>query len=104
MDGMHAIGIHIIRKAAAAADPGYDHDILAGNTQGRHYFLHLCQDGIITASRTPSHFLVSGKILGCQWGYYCGFTHNFGLTTNLQQIPKCSMRKIARKAIIMLPA
>src|SRR5665811_1172036 len=56
MDRVHTIGIHIVRKPAAAANARNDHNIFPGKTQGGHHFLHLCKDGIIAAPGTPAHF------------------------------------------------
>ena len=39
-------------------------DVFAGNTQRRHYFLYLGQNRIIATTRTPSNFLVGGKVFG----------------------------------------
>jgi hypothetical protein len=64
MYGMHAIGVHIVWEPAATADTGNDDDILPGNSQGRHYLLDLRQNGIVSATRAPTNFLVGGKILG----------------------------------------
>src|SRR5688572_19671510 len=75
MDGMHTIGIHIIGKAAAAANAGNYNNIFAGYTKGRHHFLYLGQDGIITATRAPAYFLVGDKILGGKGWDCCCITH-----------------------------
>src|SRR5450432_4146531 len=64
MDGMHAIGIHVIRETAAAADTRNDNNIFPGYTHCWHHFLHLRKYRIITATRAPAYFLVSDKIPG----------------------------------------
>ena len=66
MNGMHTIGIHIIRKPAAATNAGNNNNIFARNTDLRHYFLNLRKNGIISTSGAPAHFLVSSKIFGRQ--------------------------------------
>jgi hypothetical protein len=55
---MHPIGIHIVRKPAAATDTRNDDDILPGDPQGRHDLLDLRENRIIPATRTPTNFLV----------------------------------------------
>src|SRR5258708_28039012 len=66
MDGMHSIGIHIIGKPAATTNTGYDHYIFPGDPQPGHDLLHLRQDRIIPATRTPANFLVGSKIFSRQ--------------------------------------
>src|SRR5574343_604935 len=61
---VHAVGIHVIREAAAASDTTNHHNIFPGNSHGRHDFLNLCEDGIIAATRTPANLLIGGKIFG----------------------------------------
>jgi len=73
---VHAIGIHIIGKAAAAADARYDNDIFARYPELGHHFLHLRQDGIVTTSGTPADFLIRGEILcGKRSGRWSGGNH-----------------------------
>ena len=64
MNAVHAIGIHVIRKPAAATDTAYNHNILSGNTERGHYFLHLCKNGIIAAAGAPAYFLICREIFG----------------------------------------
>src|SRR6185312_3943814 len=66
MDGMHPVGAHIIWKAAAAADARNDDDVLAGDSEGRHHLLNLCEDGVIYAARAPAHFLVRSEVFCSQ--------------------------------------
>lgn len=68
VDGVHAIGIHIIGKAAAAADTGYDHYIFTGDAKGRHHLLHLRQDGVVSTTRAPAYFLIGGEVFGGKSG------------------------------------
>src|SRR5688572_33479855 len=81
VNGVQSICVHVIGEPAAATDAGNDHNVLAGDAKCWHYFLHLCQDGIITAARAPAHFLVCRKILrrkGRLW--QCSrFTHTANL-------------------------
>ena len=63
MNAMHAIGIHVVREAAATADTGNDRDIFPGDAKRGHDLLHLRQDGVISAAGAPAYFLVSYKIL-----------------------------------------
>ncbi len=63
---VESIGVHVIRKPAAAPDAG-DKDGFAaiGAELGQHLF-HLRQDRIIPAARAPADFLVAGIIRGFQ--------------------------------------
>src|SRR3990172_13072936 len=62
MDGVESVGIHVIGKTAGTADPRNEDDVLPWDAQFtanfRHDALHLCQDGIITTTRTPTDILV----------------------------------------------
>src|SRR5579872_2472939 len=68
MDGVHPVGVHVIRKPATATDAGNNDDVLAGDSEGRHYLLYLCENGIISAARAPANFLIGGKVLRGQGG------------------------------------
>src|SRR5580704_12669097 len=63
VDRMHPIGVHVIWKPAAAADTRYNHDVLPGYSQRRHYLLDLGKDRIVAATRAPAYFLVGSEIL-----------------------------------------
>src|SRR5690606_22588388 len=70
VDGMHSVGVHVIRKAAAATDSRYDHDIFARNVQCWHYLLHLREYGVIPTTGTPTHFLIGGEVFRGEGGCY----------------------------------
>lgn len=74
VDGVHAVRIHIIWEAAAAADSGDDHNIFFGDPQSGHDLLYLRQDGIVAAARAPAYFLVTREIL-CRQRRGCSYTH-----------------------------
>src|SRR5688572_4942965 len=84
MDRVHTIRVHIIGEAAAAADTGNDYDVFLRNTQTRHNLLHLCQNGIVSATGAPAYFLVGGKIFWRQSGC-CSFTHRYIITAKLSE-------------------
>ena len=62
VDGVHPVGVHVVREPARAADAGNEHDVLARNAEARHQFLSLGQYRIIAAARTPPHRLIAGEI------------------------------------------
>ena len=62
MDRMDAVGVHVIRKPARAADAGDEHDLLARHAQRRQHFFHLGQNRVVAATGAPAHILVAGKI------------------------------------------
>lgn len=66
MDRVHPECIHVVRKTAATTDTGNKNNIFPRYPQRGHHFLYLGQDGIIATTRTPTYFLVRGKIFGCQ--------------------------------------
>src|SRR5438132_326295 len=69
MYGMETIGIHVVRKAAGAADSGDEDIVFTRNSEFRHHLLNLRQDRIVATARTPADFLVGYKILTCQLHY-----------------------------------
>src|SRR5262249_40669749 len=63
VDGVKAIGVHVVREPARAADPGDEDDVLLGDAEVGHRLLHGAQDGVVTASRAPPDVLVGLEIL-----------------------------------------
>src|SRR5258708_14030992 len=55
-------GIHIIREAAGAADPGNDDEVFALDAQLRKNGLHSGEDRVVSAAGAPAYFLVGLKI------------------------------------------
>ena len=64
VDGVEAVGRHVIRKAARAADAVDEHGLLARDAEVGHGPLHGFQHRIIAAARAPAHFLVARPVLG----------------------------------------
>jgi hypothetical protein len=69
-----AVGVHIIRKAAGAADARNEHDVFFRHANIGQCFLHLGQDGVIATARAPTDSLVRYKIFAVE-GYRDA--HNF---------------------------
>src|SRR5262245_32525370 len=63
VDRVEAVGVHVVREAARAADPGDEDDVLLGNTEIRHRLLDRGQDRVVAAARTPPHVLVRLEVL-----------------------------------------
>jgi len=59
---VHAVGVHVIRETAGAANSGNEHKLLFGNPQSRQDFFHLGENGIIATAGAPAYFLIAGKI------------------------------------------
>lgn len=91
MNVMHSVCIHVIRKAAAAADPGNDHNIFSWNPQSGHDLLNLCQNGIISATGAPAYFLIGSKIFRGKNRLRgsCCFAHNNKFSTKLAFMRQC---------------
>ena len=70
VDGMKAVGIHIVGEPAGTTDTGDEYYLLLGMPQLREGFLHLCQDGIIAAARAPAYDLVRDEILAFKRGLF----------------------------------
>src|SRR5262249_47186377 len=63
VDGMEAVGVHVVREPARAADPGDEDEVLARHAELWQEFLHLGEDGVVTTARAPAHVLVRDEIL-----------------------------------------
>ena len=68
VDRVHAVGVHVVREAAGAADAGDEHDLLARDAERRHHLLHLREDRVVAAAGAPADVLVAGEIGGLQNG------------------------------------
>src|SRR5256885_13843776 len=66
MNGVKSEGIHVIRKAARAADSRNNYKIFALKPQLGEDRLHCRQDGVITAARAPTDLLIRLKIFFCE--------------------------------------
>src|SRR3546814_6860568 len=69
MNGVEAVGFHIIGKAAGAANAADEHHIFGADAEFRHGPLNGLQDRIVPAARAPAHFLVSLEILDAKLGH-----------------------------------
>ena len=67
VNGMEAVGVHVIGETAGAADPRDDSHVLTRNalllTDLRHGLLHLGEDRIISATGTPTDNLIGSEDL-----------------------------------------
>src|SRR5215510_3831989 len=63
VDRVEAVGVHVVREAARAADSGNEDDVLLGNPQVGHRFLDRRQDGVVAAARAPAHVLIRLEVL-----------------------------------------
>ena len=66
VDAVDAVGVHVVRKPAGAADAGDEHDLLAGDAERRQHLLHLREDRVVAAAGAPADVLVAGEIGGRQ--------------------------------------
>jgi hypothetical protein len=64
VDGVEAVGLHVIGEAAGAADTRDEHCLFARDAEVGHGPLHGLQHGIIAAAGAPAHFLVARPVLG----------------------------------------
>ena len=63
VDGVHAVGVHVIGEAGRAADAGHEDGVLAPHPELGHEHLHGGQDGVVPAARAPADLLVRGPVL-----------------------------------------
>ena len=71
MNGVDAIGVHVVRETTAATDAGNENGLLGRYADFGKYFFHLSRDGVIAATWTPTDILVTGKIFGLEDGECC---------------------------------
>ena len=64
MDGVHPIGIEVIRKTRGATNSRDKNNLLLIDSNLGQYRLYLFKDRVIPTARAPSYILVSGKVLG----------------------------------------
>src|SRR5262249_10279840 len=58
VDRVEAVGVHVVREAARAADPRDEHDVLPRDAEVRHHLLYGAEDGVVAAARTAADSLV----------------------------------------------
>ena len=63
MDGVHPVGVHVVREPRRAADPGQEHRALPAHPELGHEHLHGGEDRVVTAPRAPADLLVGGPVL-----------------------------------------
>src|SRR5215208_3174351 len=81
MNGVEAIGRHVIRKAARAADAADEHRLLARDAEVRHRPLYRFQHRIVAAAGAPAHLLVARPVLGGRGRDWGGVVHGFNQMT-----------------------
>ena len=64
VDRVESVTRDVIGKTGGAADTRDEHGFFRGCADLGQGLLHRLENGVIAAARTPSHFLVRGKILG----------------------------------------
>ena len=62
VDPVDAVGLHVVRETAGTADPRDEDELLARHLQRGQHLLHLCQNGVVSATGTPAYVLVAGVI------------------------------------------
>ena len=77
VDGVDAVGVHVVREAARAADARDEDDLLPGDADLRKDLLHLREDGIVAAAGAPPHLLVGDEVLARQLRFN-GLVHLLG--------------------------
>ena len=62
VDGVHPIGVHVVRKAARTADSRDEDDVLAGHAQFRKHLLDVAENRVIAAAGAPADGLIGSEI------------------------------------------
>ena len=63
VDGVHPVGVHVVREAGGAADAGDEDDVLLGQAELGHEALDGGEDRVVAAAGAPAHFLVGLEVL-----------------------------------------
>lgn len=63
VDGVHPVGVHVVREPGGAADARDEDDVLLRQPQLGHEALHRGEDGVVAAAGAPAHFLVGLEVL-----------------------------------------
>src|SRR5579862_847189 len=63
VNGVDAVGVHVIGKTGTAADTRHEHGVFTAGAQFRHQHLHGHQDGEVPTAGAPPDLLVTGPIL-----------------------------------------
>jgi hypothetical protein len=63
VDRVEAVGVHVVREAARAADPRDEQELLARDAQLRHELLHGREDRVVPAAGAPPDLLVRDEVL-----------------------------------------
>src|SRR5215467_4694107 len=71
VDRVEAVGVHVVREPARAADARDEDDVLLRDAQVRHRLLNGRQDRVVSAARAPANVLVGLEIrLGIPRGFF----------------------------------
>src|SRR5262249_6571464 len=83
VDGVEAVGVHVVREAAGAANARHEDHLFALHAQRGQRLLHLGQDRVIAAAGAPTHFLVAGQVLRRQGRQGGGVQGSHGVCSGL---------------------
>ncbi len=64
VDGVHAVGVHVVREARRAADAGDEDDVLAAQAELGQEALDGGEDRVVAAAGAPADLLVGLEVLG----------------------------------------
>src|SRR5580704_19561731 len=63
VDGVHAVGVHVVGEAGGATDPGQEDRALTADSEVGHEHLHGGKNRVVPASRAPPDLLIGGPVL-----------------------------------------
>ena len=64
VDGVEAVGVHVVREAAGAADARDERHLLAWHADRGERLLHLGEDRVVPATGAPADLLVGLEVVG----------------------------------------
>ena len=76
VDGVHAVGVHVVGQTRGASDAGDDHGLFWRNLEFGHCLVEHVEDGVVAASGAPAHallVLVVGRCVLVLIVFHCVF-------------------------------
>src|SRR5690606_32492425 len=63
VDRVDAVGVHVVRQAGCAADPGDEDELVGLHPEVGEQKLQRGGDAVVAAARAPAHLLVGHEVL-----------------------------------------
>ena len=102
VDRVHPVGVHVVREARGAADPGHDDHVLAGDAEAGQEALDRVEDDVVTAPGAPAHLLVGLEVLGLELGLLRAAAPRPTRRSRRRSGPSAGMPRSARWSMVLI--